>query len=289
MKTIFLSALLAVIAAFATVKLTMPAGITATPKETAYERVMRTGVLRCGYGAWAPFVLKDPVTSEMTGLFVELTEAMAQLNGIRVEWTAEVDWGSIPAELKSGKIDAHCAGMWPDGHRAQKMAFTAPFTFLNVGLIARENDSRFNTGASITLATVNKPEFTVGVVEGDATEFMTKSALDKVTVYALPPMANYGNSIADLEGGRTDFFLGPKIIEQPLRDSGAKVKFIPLTDQLQTNGDVIAVDIYEHELWQFLNASAKDLLNNAAYDRIMTRYEQEYPGSLLRPAKMYQE
>lgn len=59
MKTIFLSALLAVIAAFATVKLTMPAGITATPKETAYERVMRTGVLRCGYGAWAPFVLKD--------------------------------------------------------------------------------------------------------------------------------------------------------------------------------------------------------------------------------------
>ncbi|MGE4352319.1 MAG: hypothetical protein AB7E52_09055, partial [Bdellovibrionales bacterium] len=28
-------------------------------KETAYARVMRTGVLRCAYGLWEPAVMRD--------------------------------------------------------------------------------------------------------------------------------------------------------------------------------------------------------------------------------------
>ena len=38
--------------------LVMPKGVANTHKETALERVVRTGTLRCGYNDWQPFFKK---------------------------------------------------------------------------------------------------------------------------------------------------------------------------------------------------------------------------------------
>jgi len=35
-------------------------GLTLAPKEPPFERIMRTGVIRCGYVLWPPSSWKDP-------------------------------------------------------------------------------------------------------------------------------------------------------------------------------------------------------------------------------------
>ena len=74
----------------------------AAEDETAFERVMRTQILRCGYGSWDPGVIRDPQTGQMTGLYVELIEEMARIAKIKVQWASEVDWGQISTGLQAG-------------------------------------------------------------------------------------------------------------------------------------------------------------------------------------------
>lgn len=45
------------------------------PKETAFERIMRTGTMRCGYVVWAPYLSVDPKTGQMGGVAYDYTMA----------------------------------------------------------------------------------------------------------------------------------------------------------------------------------------------------------------------
>ena len=43
-------------------------------KESAYERVIRTGIIRCGYFVWPPFLAIDPNTNKKSGIFFDIVE-----------------------------------------------------------------------------------------------------------------------------------------------------------------------------------------------------------------------
>lgn len=61
----------------------------ASKQETTFERVLRTGVIRCGYPVWPPSNIVDPNTKILSGYSHDLTEAVAdelslkRLNGWR--------------------------------------------------------------------------------------------------------------------------------------------------------------------------------------------------------------
>ena len=64
---IVLVVLLSFVVAFATVK---GAGVntsTVENKESVYDRIQRTGEIRCGYSSWAPFFFIDAATGEKKG------------------------------------------------------------------------------------------------------------------------------------------------------------------------------------------------------------------------------
>lgn len=54
-------------------------------EETAYERVMRTGTLRCGYAEWDSAVMRDPNTGAFHGSVVEVVNALAKSSDIKIE------------------------------------------------------------------------------------------------------------------------------------------------------------------------------------------------------------
>ena len=49
----------------------------AADKESAYERVLRTGVLRCGYIAYPPHLIVDPATGTISGISHDIIEEAA--------------------------------------------------------------------------------------------------------------------------------------------------------------------------------------------------------------------
>ena len=70
MKKYLSFTLLALLMGYAGAWIAMPktASQVEAKKETAYERVTRTGVLRCGYATWPPNVMKDPNTGKVSGI-----------------------------------------------------------------------------------------------------------------------------------------------------------------------------------------------------------------------------
>lgn len=261
----------------------------AEDRETAYERVIKTGVLKCGYAAWEPGVTKDPLTGKMKGMFVEIIEEMARMSNIKVEWASEVDWGQIPEALRSGKVDAFCNGMAADGGRAKNLAYTIPMTYWSFGVVTRANDERFPSNRPVTVADLNREEFSTAYSEGDVLETIKFTELPLVKGVPLPLLGTPADNLMYVKTKKTDFVVFPKVIMQNYeKANGTKdFRFLKMKEPLRVYGNVIAVDIHERELKSFLDASLLELIQSSSYGRIVAPYEKEYPGAFMRPKNNY--
>ena len=106
MRTLFII-LLSVIASVAATGLYFKSqsggGVSASTQETTYDRVIRTGTLRCGYAAWYPNLIIDPNTKAKSGISYDVMEEVGRRLGLKVEWTQEAGFGSAEQDLKTGK------------------------------------------------------------------------------------------------------------------------------------------------------------------------------------------
>ena len=261
----------------------------AAEKETAFERVIKSNTLRCGYGSWEPGVYKDPASGEMKGLFVEILEEAARMAKIKIEWTAEIDWGQISQALQSGKIDAFCAGMAADAARAKQLSYTTPMSYWSFDIIVRADDKRFPSNRPLSLSDINKAEFSTAYTEGDVLETIKQTELPDVKGVPLPPLGTPADNIMNVLTKKTDFVVFPRVMIQNYEkaNGAGKLRLLEMATPLRVYGNVLAVDIHERELTGFLNAALIELIASSSYDRIMTKYEKDYPGAFLRPEPLF--
>jgi ABC-type amino acid transport substrate-binding protein len=96
---------------------------TATAKqETAFQRVLRTGEVRCSYIPYPPYCIKEPNTGKLSGVFVDVMEKIGEKLQLKVNWVEEVGWGTIFEGLGSGRHDVFAAGLWESSARAKTSA-----------------------------------------------------------------------------------------------------------------------------------------------------------------------
>lgn len=279
MKNILVSALVAALVAIL-VTLFFSKAPTSATVQTAYDRVVQNNTLRCGYGTWEPGVYKDPQTGKMTGLFVELIEAIGTLNGMKIEWTAEIDWGHIPEAIQSGKIDAFCAGMADDASRGKVLAYTTPLSYWTFDALVRADDARFPEGEMISLAELNKEEYATSYTEGDVLQTLVKTELPAVRGVPLPPLGTPADNTMNLVSKKTDFAIFPKVMFYGYeKQSPGVLRYLKIEPPLRTYGNVIAVGIGDTRLQQLLNAGIYELTNSTKYREIMHNYDKLYPGA----------
>lgn len=94
-------------------------------KESTLDRVKRTGILRCGYLPYEPFLIKDVNTGKMSGLMVQYFEAVGQKQNLKIEWSGEVNIDQIVPALESGRFDAFCVPCSPDSAWEKVLDFPA--------------------------------------------------------------------------------------------------------------------------------------------------------------------
>ena len=256
--------------------------------ETAYERVMRTQTLRCGYGSWKPGIYKDPNTGKMEGLFVELIETMGRLSNLTIEWADEVDWGQIAESINSGKIDAFCAGMANDAMRGKRLAYTTPLSYWTFDVIVRADDTRFPTDTA-SVGDLNKQEYSTAYSEGDVLETIAKGEFPLVKSVPLPPLGTPADNVMNVLTKKTDFVIMPKVIFHAFNAANPdKLRFLKISPPLRSYGNVIAVGMDDLRLQQVLNASITELVNSSGYVQILAKYNQNYPGSFLPVRNSYE-
>jgi ABC-type amino acid transport substrate-binding protein len=253
--------------------------------ESAYNRVMRTGELRCGYFTWTPSFIKDPNSGAMSGLFHDYLEALGQALNLKIVWAEEVALGEVPAALKSGRIDAMCASTFVTSARARVIDFVTPFYYVPIHAFASADDNRFT---HFTPDRFNTPAYTVSTLEGGVTSILQKVYLPKTKLYELPQFTSPSELFTSLHMGKADFVLYENYTfedynahnpGQLKRVSDTPIKIFPLA---------IAVDKNQDALREMLSTATMDLHLAGTTEGIIEKYER-YPNTLIRMRMPYRE
>jgi len=162
-----------------------------TARETAFERITRTNTLRCGYAIATPWTMIDPNTKQLSGVNYDMTNAVAQKIGLKVEWVEETGWGVAEQGLMSNRYDMLCGNVCIDPRRTRAATFSTPFLHIPLLAVVRADDTRFDNG----LKSINSKDIKIGVKNGHVFEFTANENF---------PLAQkiYANDISD----DTEFF-----------------------------------------------------------------------------------
>lgn len=187
MTTVVTAALVAVVAAYGTVKWGAVEGGVAS-QETVYDRVMRTGTIRCGYNVEPPFVVIDPNTHKVSGAGVDIVEEMGKLLDLKIEWAEQVGWDLMAAGLQSNRYDLVCNGKWVLAPQARGGQFTPPIYFSTVNAYGRADESRLMP----TLNNLNDPAYTLTSMDGEVNYYIARDLFPKAKKVEFPSMTDNG-------------------------------------------------------------------------------------------------
>jgi ABC-type amino acid transport substrate-binding protein len=247
-------------------------------RESAYERVMRTGVLRCGYGVWEPAVMHDPNTGVFSGIVYDFMQEVGKSLNLKVEYSLEMPWDSIGEALNSGKIDAHCAGVFATPSRGRVMAFSEPLFFSPTVAFARADDNRFD----FNLDRANQPDITAALSDDDITTEIYQRDFFRAKKIELPQFAPPEELFLALATHKADItFNGPSRLPSFEKGYPGKVKIIPTLRPLRIFPNVIAVNINDEQLLHVLNTAIDQMLDSGVMDKLVVKYHPTYDTSFL--------
>jgi len=203
MKNILITILVAALVSVCTYKLTAHEHGTASvalQKETAFDRVMRTHTLRCGYNLWPPALEKDPNTGTISGFIPEMVEYAAKAVNVKVEWTMQAGWSTYLKDLEDGRIDAMCAGAWAVKEAAPYATFTRPIYFSPVYAVVRADDHRFDQDISV----LNNASYKIGANDGAIGQTIALEDFPKAQMIGLPQLTDPSQVFVDLMYKKSD-------------------------------------------------------------------------------------
>jgi ABC-type amino acid transport substrate-binding protein len=245
--------------------------------ETAYQRVLRTNTLRCGYVIYPTYVEKDPTTGKLSGMFYDLVNALGKNLGIKVEWNAEMSFDNIFEGFQNHRYDALCPGFWRTPGRAHGGDFTAPLVFTPVYLYVRADDNRFKS-----LADFDNPNITFSTMDGEATETVVRQRFPHAKVASLPGMSPAGDRFLAVINHKADAtMMEGGIGGEFMAANPGKIK--PFTAQpMMTGASVVVIPHGEYDLKSFLDAGIAGMLESGELAQIVAKY-RKYPGAVLLP------
>jgi polar amino acid transport system substrate-binding protein len=168
----------------------------ADQKESAYDRVVRTGTIRCGYGISPPALVQDPNTKVVSGLDYDIWQEIGRELGLKIEFTEEAGWGNFIEGLRSHRYDAFCSEMWADPGRAKFLSLSIPVMYSSLYIYARADDTRFDGN----LERVNAPDVTIPAIEGDVSVALAQNRFPNAKIFYLPQTGTVSDILLAIRG-----------------------------------------------------------------------------------------
>ncbi len=255
-----------------------------SPQEPAYERVIRTNTLRCGYGFWEPGFSKDLKTGKLTGIFYDFLIAIGQHTGLKIDWVEEVGWGDYPAALNSGRIDAMCFGAWPKATIAKEVLFTEPTYFLPINAYVREGDTRFDHA----IDKVNAEDITISVMDSELSSELARTRFLKAKTLSVSQLSPAGTLLLNVSSGKADItFTDAWTGSAFMTANPGQIRPVSLDRPLRLFGHTIPVARGEHSLVSLLNTATEEIMTSGEFETIMLKYAK-IAGVLLMQRPQYQ-
>ena len=256
---------------------------TAQQQESAYDRVMRTGEIRCGYvSASLPFFARDPNTGAFYGIWYHYLEELGKALNLKIVWQQEAVFATYIEDLNSGRYDIECFGGWPNANRGKRMEYTLPVFFTPLYLYTKAGNTAFDGQYD----RVNSPDVRISTIDGTTADRLRLSRFPRTTLVSLPESADYASMLLNLVTGKADvaIFDYDLFLNFDRQNPGLlrRVNGSPL----RVMADCLGLPAGEFRLQQMLNVATQELLYDGVIDRILDKYEQ-IPGTYLRVPPPY--
>jgi polar amino acid transport system substrate-binding protein len=245
-------------------------GAVAQAKETAFDRVMRTNTIRCGYVLYEPFVRKDPNSGQFSGVTVDLMDEIGKLLNLKIEWTEEVGWATTVEGLRNNRYDAMCIGFWRQSLESKHVFYTQPFSYSMVSVVARKDDHRFDQD----LSRINRPDIRIAGADGDVANAIAQRDFPQAKIQQAPNMADYSQLYEDVATNKADV----TFVENATTDAYLKQH----ADRLRRL-DVPPIRVFQNTLGfsqderlkSMLDTVVIELVENGQMDKILDKYDPE--------------
>lgn len=277
-KIIVIAVIFSILAAFVTVKLTIPGNTTEGKtkiEESAYERTISSGKIRCGYIPYAPYFMKDSNTGQLSGIFYELTEKMAKMLNLKVEWTYETTFATFTQDLKNKRFDAYCAGLWAVPSDARNVDYTMPANFVGLGVYVRSDDNRFDNNIEV----LNDKKYKFAAVDGEMSDIVARDDFPNAQIISHTNNTEVAQLSLDITGKKADAMVVEKAVaDEYLVKNPGSLKNITIESPIRLFGTVWAVTKGEGNLITMFNPAIDEMVNSGAVAKIVAKYEKT-PGS----------
>ena len=246
-------------------------------KETAYERVVRTQTLRCGYIPFVPNLVKDPNTGSLSGIDYEITEALGKKLGIKIVWAEETGWATMVPGLKASKFDALCEAAWVSPAVAKEAYYARPYYYQPLLLVVRLDDHRFDA----SLDALNAPDISIASMDGDNQRFIAEEDFPKAKVYPLPDMAGDAMVLESVASGKADAtFMDAADFGYYNEHNPNKIRQTQLANPVRIYPVGFVLPMGDDRLRGMINAAFDELIYSGQVEKILKRYEK-YPNNFV--------
>ena len=252
-------------------------------KESVYDPIIRTGVIRAAYITYPPAVIKDTTTGKLSGTFVDILEEVAKNLGVKVEWTEEVGWGAQIEGLNADRYDIVGSPVWANPNRGKLTTMSIPVYYSGIGVWVRANDNRFDSD----LSKINMPDVRIGTIDGETGDLIARTSFPNAQRVSSPQLTDISQKFLDVQTGKADvIFAEPFFGFEFLKNNPGTVKNIAAAKPIQVLGNCYMFKANEFQMKGMLDVAIENLQNSGYVDRVINKYEP-FPGTFYRVADPY--
>jgi len=261
MKKVLLIVLLSLIA--------LPAFAVDAPKESVYDRVMRTGVLRCGYVAWPPYFSLDPNTKTLSGVSKDISDSAARILGLKIEYVDVPNAGQVE-DFNSGKIDAMCGdGPWVLS-TIKYVDYSKPYFYVPVYAYGRAGEERFKSPVDL-----NNPGVTFVAIDGDLSTDLALADFPKAKLSSLGNVSDPSQMLLNVTTGKADVVIVDPVTVDTFSKNNPR-KITKLFDKpVAVYGGGFSVRKGETDLLNTLNGAVDAVMNTGQSDQTLKKYDPQ--------------
>lgn len=264
---VIIAAVAALVTSATYVKLQKPN--TVGVSHSAYDRIMETGVLRCGYFVLDGFLNKDLQTGAISGPAYDIVEALAKKISIKVEWVKEAGFASIGEDLKHGRYDMMCAPLLPNGARSRVMGMSRPVWWQPLTIWLAADDARLNRPPEW----LNNADTKFSVIDGTGFPTVVSSFYPQAAMVALPEMTPISEMFLELTGRKVDALLMIHFpaVKYAENNAGAIAQYTDRIVSYLPYRFAWAKDDYQ--MAEMMDIALEELIYTGAINNILDKYD----------------
>ncbi|MQP68538.1 transporter substrate-binding domain-containing protein [Niveispirillum sp. SYP-B3756] len=254
--------------------------------EDRWDRIVKSGVLRVGYGGYPPYTIAGTGAAQspsVSGFSVDLVNAIASRTSpaLKVEWH-QFSFDTMRADLSADRFDFIADPVFLTVPRAADFAFSEPYSYFGIAVaLIRADDNRFSRFADL-----DREDITIALAEGWTSSEYARANLTKPTLKSIPVT---GDALAQMDEvllGRADVALNdvPTVL-QYVRAHPDKVKGLWLDMPPSSVAGGFVLRPSDIRLKQFLDGSIIALRADGTIDQIDRRWSSLgfFPDLRLKP------